>query len=344
MIALGVWLFQWWTYGRFIESTNDAYFQADSVTIATRVSGFVDRVFVADNEAVTAGQQLVKIDERDPRARRAQARAQASQAQASIAQAEAQIEVQEAQITEAQARSTAARSQASYAGRQARRYAALATSGAQTNEQYDQMRQNLDQADAQVAETAAAVLAAQHQIDAYKAQIQQASAQVAQAQAQEQQAQVDLDATLVRASLDGRIGDKTVRVGQFVQPGTRMMTVVPVEHMYVIANFKETQMDAIRVGQPATIEVDALSGRVLHGTVESFSPGTGSQFALIPPDNATGNFTKVVQRVPVRIHVDVPSDVRAVLVPGLSVTASVDTKSPQAGLPHKTSAGEIATP
>ena len=139
------------------------------------------------------------------------------------------------------------------------------------------------------------------------------------------QAQADLGTTTIRSSIAGRIGDRTVRVGQYVQPGTRLMSVVPVDQVYLVANFKETQIGLMRAGQPATIEVDALSGSTLHGTVESFAPGTGAQFALLPPQNATGNFTKVVQRVPVRIHIDAGPEARRVLVPGLSVTVTVDT-------------------
>jgi membrane fusion protein (multidrug efflux system) len=130
---------------------------------------------------------------------------------------------------------------------------------------------------------------------------------------------------LVRASMDGRVGDKTVRVGQYVQPGTAMMTVVPVQNIYLVANFKETQLSRMRAGQPATIKVDALGGKALHGVVESFSPGTGAQFALFPPNNATGNFTKVVQRIPTRIRIDAGPQARKVLAPGLSATVSVDT-------------------
>jgi membrane fusion protein, multidrug efflux system len=133
--------------------------------------------------------------------------------------------------------------------------------------------------------------------------------------------------TIVRSALAGRVGDRTVRVGQYVQPGTRMLTVVPVQNTYLEANFKETQVGRMRVGQPVTLHVDALPGRDLHGVVDSFAPGTGSQFALLPPENATGNFTKIVQRVPVRIRIETGPETRSVLLPGLSVTADVDTRS-----------------
>jgi membrane fusion protein (multidrug efflux system) len=325
LILAAIWFERYWTRGRFVESTNDAFIQADQVTVATRVSGFVDQVLVQNNQSVQAGQPLVRVDDRDSRAKMEQAMAQVDQGRASVVQAQAQIRQQEAQIAQLEAQLAGAKTQARFAERQAARYRLLAASGAETAEKYDQMRQNRDEADATMAQDRAALLAANRQIDTLKAQILTANAQVEGAQAQVREAKVDLDATLVRASIDGRIGDETVRVGQFVQPGTAMMTVVPVQNIYLVANFKETQRTRMRVGQPATIEVDALGGRALHGVVESFSPGTGAQFALFPPNNATGNFTKVVQRIPTRIRIDADPEARKVLAPGLSATVSVDT-------------------
>ena len=327
LIAAAIWFYTWWTHGRFVQSTNDAYLQADQVAVSTRVAGIVETVFVGDNETVTAGQPLVKLDERDPRARHEQALAQADLGRAGIAQAEAGISQQEARIVQAQAQLDAAQSQARFADREQTRYARLAASGAEASERADQMRQNADQAHAQVAQGSAALLVAQRQIATLRAQIMQGRAQIEQAQAQVRQAQVDLDATLVRASTDGRIGDRTVRVGEYVLPGTRMMSVVPVASLYLVANFKETQIGRMRAGQPATISVDAFDHRDLHGVVESFAPGTGSQFALIPPSNATGNFTKIVQRVAVRIRLAAGEEAGKALVPGMSVTVAVDTNA-----------------
>jgi membrane fusion protein (multidrug efflux system) len=183
------------------------------------------------------------------------------------------------------------------------------------------------QARAQLQEAVASVSSAQQQIVVTQAQIQQANAQLEAAQASETQSRIDNQDTTITSSVAGSVGDKSVRVGQFVQPGTRMMSIVPIQGVYLVANFKETQVGYMRAGQPATIHVDALSGVDLHGRVESFSPGTGSQFALLPPENATGNFTKIVQRVPVRIAVDATEKTRSVLLPGLSVTVEVDTRS-----------------
>jgi membrane fusion protein (multidrug efflux system) len=165
----------------------------------------------------------------------------------------------------------------------------------------------------------------QRRIGTFLAQIRQAEAQAQGARAQLAAANVDVGATLIRAAAAGRIGNKTVTVGQYAQSGTRLMSLVPLSKLYVTANFKETQIGLMRVGQPATIEVDALEGIKLRGRVQSVSPGTGSQFSLIPPSNATGNFTKIVQRVPVRIAIEASPDAWKLLVPGLSVNVTVDT-------------------
>ncbi|HEX7690603.1 MAG TPA: HlyD family secretion protein, partial [Burkholderiaceae bacterium] len=183
------------------------------------------------------------------------------------------------------------------------------------------------QAEASLREDEAAVKSARGRLASSAAQAAQAEAQVKAGEASLRQSGLEVDDTVVRAAIDGRIGDSTVRVGQFVQPGTRLMTVVPVQQVYLVANFKETQIARMRAGQPVTVRVDALPGVDLHGVVESFSPGTGSQFALLPPENATGNFTKIVQRVPVRVRLEAPPEARERLVPGLSVTAEVDTRS-----------------
>ena len=326
VIVIGlIWFVRYWTRGRYEQSTNDAYLQADIVLVAPKVSGYVETVLVQDNEVVRAGQPLVQIDPREPRARLEQAQGQVDQGLASIAQAEAQIRQQQAQILTARAQLAGSRSSRLYAQREVDRYAPLTAQGAQTEEQLDQMRRSRDQAASQAEANLGQLMSAERQIDVLRAQIASARAQVKQARAQVHQAEIDLQSTVARSSIDGRVGDRTVRVGQYVQTGTRMMSVVPVDRIYLVANFKETQIGLMRVGQPATIKVDAISGGEFHGTVDSFSPGTGSQFAILPPQNATGNFTKVVQRVPVRIRVEAGPEARKVLVPGLSVDVTVDT-------------------
>jgi membrane fusion protein (multidrug efflux system) len=327
VVGLGAWLFNWWRVGRFVQTTNDAFLQADQVTVAPKVAGYVEQVLVADNEDVAAGQVLVRIDPRDPAARLDQARAQFGQGKAAITEARAQIDQQRAIITEAQATLRGSKASATFAAQQVDRYAPLVATGAETAERLDQLRQNRDLTDAQFAGGAAQVLAARRQIETLQAQIGVTQAQMEQAAALVRQAGDDVEGSTVRASIAGRVGDRSVRQGQYVQPGTRMMTVVPVQSIYLVANFKETQIGRMRPGQPVEMKVDALGAHKLTGVVDSFAPGTGAQFALIPPSNATGNYTKIVQRVPVRIRVVAPASLRAVLLPGLSVEAAVDTRN-----------------
>jgi membrane fusion protein (multidrug efflux system) len=296
------------------------------VTVAPKVSGYVTQVYVADNQAVQAGDPLVRLDDRQYRAALDQAQATIDARQADIERAQAEIRQQNANVEQAEAQQRVAKLSASHAQDEVRRYRPLAATGAETSERLANLSNQRDQALATLAANEAAVQAAKAQIAVSTAQIAQAQAQLEAARASARQANLDLQDTLVRATLPGNVGDRTVRVGQYVQPGTRMMTVVPVRDIYLIANFKETQIGRMRPGQPVALHVDALPDADIHGVVDSFSPGTGAQFALLPPENATGNFTKIVQRVPVRIRVDADADTRALLVPGLSVTADVDTR------------------
>jgi membrane fusion protein (multidrug efflux system) len=324
-IAAVLALAYWWLVGRFIQSTDDAYLQADSVIVAPKVNGYVTDVYVGDNVAVKAGDPLVRLDSRQYQAALDQAKATIDARKADILRAQAAVPQQRAAIEQAKAQQQVAAVNARHTEEEVRRYEPLATTGAESGDQLSVLTANRDQARATLAADAAALAQAQERMADLDAQLAQAQAQLEAAQASERQAQLDLQDTLIRSSLSGRIGDRTVRVGQYAQPGTRMMTVVPVQSIYLTANFKETQVGRMRAGQPASLHVDALSGTDLHGVVDSFAPGTGSQFALLPPENATGNFTKIVQRVPVRIRIDANEQTRRLLVPGLSVTVDVDT-------------------
>lgn len=327
VVALGVIAFviHYELRGKYREGTNDAYIQADAITISPRVGGYVEEVYVVDNQDVKAGDPLVRIDPRDYHAQAAQAQAQIDVAQANADNARAMIGEQEAAIAQARAQLAVAESDARYAADQVARYTPLAAAGAETQEKLTTLRNQAAQAANTVAAQRATVLSAERRVAALRAQVRQAEAQGEVARAQLASANVNVGSTILRAASDGRIGDKTVRVGQFVQPATRLMSLVPLSTLYISANFKETQIGLMRVGQPARISVDALDGVDLVGHVESISPGTGAQFSLLPPQNATGNFTKIVQRVPVRIAIDAGPDARRLLVPGLSVTVTVDT-------------------
>lgn len=325
LLAFALWFHHYWTIGRYQQSTNDAYLQADQVTVSSKVPGYVEKVFVQDNQQVRAGDPLVQIDPRDARAQAAQAQAKVDQGLAAVAATRAQIGQQEAEIAVAEAQVRGARATLLHAQATADRYRPLTAEGAHSRQELEQVLEQRDKAAAQVKVAAAQTLAARRAVSSLRAQIGSAEAQIEAARATLRQAEVDLSSTTVRASIDGRVGDRSVRIGQFVQPGTKLMSVVPVSDVYLVANFKETQVGLMRVGQPATIEVDALPDTTLHGKVQSFAPGTGAQFALLPPQNATGNFTKVVQRVPVRITLEAGPEARKVLVPGLSVDVTVDT-------------------
>ncbi|WEK46550.1 MAG: HlyD family secretion protein [Candidatus Andeanibacterium colombiense] len=331
-VLLAVWFVKYWTVGRFVESTDDAYVQSDAVVVSPKIAGYVDKVLVADNQAVKAGDALFQIDPRDYRSQVAQAQAQIDVAAASAAGLRAQIAEQQATVVGARAQVVSAKSDLELARTIEERYRALSATGAESRETYGDKRRQLANAQAQLALRQSELTSAERRIETLRAQIGQAGAQAEGAKAQRASANVDLSSALVRASIDGRIGNKTVQLGQFVQPGTRAMSIVPVDKLYITANFKETQVGSMRVGQPVKIEIDALGGVELHGKVESFSPGTGAQFSLLPPENATGNFTKIVQRIPVKISVQAGPETKALLVPGMSVSVSVDTRSAKASL------------
>jgi membrane fusion protein (multidrug efflux system) len=328
ILAAGLW---WYlghqSYGKYQQSTNDAYIQADSVVVAPKIGGYVDRVFVAENQSVRAGQALALLDPRDYRSQASQIQAQIEASRATADTVRAQVGEQQAALAQAQAQLDAAQSDVAFAAQQVGRYGPLAETGAESRERLAQLRNQLHQAQAQAATRRAAVVAAQRRFGTLDAQIEQALSQARAGRAQLEAANVNVESTTLRASISGRVGDLAVRVGQFVQPGTRLMTIVPVNQIYVEANFKETQVGLMRVGQPVAIEVDALPGVELRGKVASFAPGTGAQFSILPPQNATGNFTKIVQRIPVRIAIEASPAVRRLLSPGMSVEVSVDTRS-----------------
>jgi membrane fusion protein (multidrug efflux system) len=320
------WLLYYNLHAKYFEKTDDAYLEADAVTIAPKVGGYVEQVLVKDNQDVQAGQALVRIDPRDYRAQAEQYQAQIDIARANADAVRAQIGEQESAVDQARAQLAAARDNAAFAAGEAQRYAPLTEIGAENAQTLAARRNDADQSARQVAAQRAALANAQKRIISLQAQVRQAEAQAGSAEAQLKAADVNLQSTTLTASVAGRVGDSTVRLGQFVQPGTRLMSVVPLNTMYIGANFKETQIGRMRVNQPVEIEVDALPGLKLHGHVESVTPGTGAQFSLMPPENATGNFTKIVQRVPVRVALDAGPDARRVLVPGLSLKVIVDTR------------------
>lgn len=326
LIAAAIWGWSWWTKGRFIETTNNAYVAADSVTVAPKIAGYVSAVLAQDNRPVPPGQVLVRIDSAPFAAAVEAARAEVAARRADLLRVEADIRAQGAAVDEARANASVARSAASLAETEARRFSALADAGADTLQRRDEALAARAQATARLQAGSATVRTASERVGTLRAQLEQARAAIAAAEARLAAAELDLAATEIRAVQGGRVGDRTVQTGQYVQAGTRLMTIVPASGLYIEANFKETQLARIRPGQPVEVTVDALPGETIAGVVDSLAPGTGSTFALLRPENATGNFTKIVQRVPLRIRLQPTPAQTARLAPGLSTEVAVDTR------------------
>ena len=314
------------TTGRYLQTTDDAYVKADSTIIAPKVSGYISEVLVADNEQVKAGQLLARIDDRDFRAALNQARADVAAAEAAVKNLNAQIELQEPLIQQQAAEVDATEANLKFAREERARYDELMKSGSGTVQRAQQTDAALRSQNAQLQQGKAGLIAANKKIEVLSTQRAQAVAQLDHARAVEQQAALNLTYTQITAPVDGTVGARTLRVGQYVQAGTQLMAVVPLDQVYVVANFKETQLTHMRNGQPVELSVDSFHSTRLKGHVDSLSPASGLEFALLPPDNATGNFTKIVQRVPVKIVLDDQS-LNGRLRPGMSAEPTVNTKA-----------------
>jgi membrane fusion protein, multidrug efflux system len=314
------------TTGRYLESTDDAYVKADSTIIAPKVSGYIAEVLVSDNEPVKAGQLLARIDDRDFKTALNQAKADVAASEAAVRNLDAQIELQRPLIQQQAADVDAAEANLKFAQEERSRYDDLMKSGSGTVQRAQQTDAALRAQTAQLQQSKSGLIAANKKIEVLSTQRTQASAQLDHARAVEQQAALNLSYTRITAAVEGTVGARTLRVGQYVQAGTQLMAVVPLNAVYVVANFKETQLTNVRDGQPVEIEVDSFHSTKLKGHVDSLSPASGLEFALLPPDNATGNFTKIVQRVPVKIVLDNPS-LKGLLRPGMSAVPTVDTKA-----------------
>jgi membrane fusion protein (multidrug efflux system) len=323
--AAGWYGYDYWTVGRFHVSTDDAYVQADNVTIAPKVSGYLVDVLVQDNETVKAGQVLARIDDRDYKVALDEAKANVLAAQALIDSQQGAVETQNALIDTAKGSVAVDQANAIFAEQENKRYGDLATSGYGSVQNAQNAAAKIGSARASIERDTGTLQSMKKQLDVIKAQTAQARAALAHEEAAEHQAELNLSYTTIVAPVDGTVGNRTLRVGQFVQAGTQLMSVVPTDAAYVVANYKETQLTDVKRGQPATIEVDMFPGRVFHGHVDSMAPASGQTFALLPPDNATGNFTKVVQRIPVKITLDPESERSGDLRPGMSVEPSIDT-------------------
>lgn len=339
VVTLGslAWAGRWAFVGRFQEATDNAYLVGDITAIAPKVAGYVVNLSIADNQAVHAGDVLFKIDDGDYRARVTEAEANVASARAELAHLEAEQSLQDSLIDQAKAQYDSSQAALTLANQTHRRYATLAQTSAASRAKVEETLASLSQSEAGT-NAARAALAAQHRrLDVLATQKDSAQAELARALAALDLAQIDLDNTVVRAPVDGVVGNRQVRLGRYVTPGTPLLQLVPVEGVWVVANFKETQIKGMRVGQTVQITVDGYPDTDIKGRIDSFAPGSGSAFTLIPADNATGNFVRIVQRVPVKITL-LTNPLPGRLVPGLSarVKVQMDT-SEQATDPMMTS-------
>jgi membrane fusion protein (multidrug efflux system) len=320
--------FGWWTTGRFVVSTDDAYVAADMSVLAAKVSGLISAVGVSDNEQVKAGTLLVSIDDGDYKLAVDAAANRLATQDATIARIERQVEAQAAALAQAKAQLASAQAELVRAEAAFGRAQKLAASDFGTKANLDQARADRDKALAGITAAQSGLDQAASTLDVLKAQKVEAIRTRAELVTALDRAKRDLEFTKIRAPFDGVVGNRAVEVGQYVQPGTRVMALVPLGTVRVEANLKETQLAAVKPGQPVDLSVDAYGGRLITGRVESVAPASGSLFSLLPPENATGNFTKIVQRLTVRIAL--PRDIvrEGTLRPGMSVIVGINTREP----------------
>jgi membrane fusion protein, multidrug efflux system len=317
----------WWQTGRFMISTDDAYVQADITILSAKVSGYVSSLAVGHNQSVKAGDLIATIDDGDYRLARQSAMDKLATQKSAIARIGRQIEAEKAAVAKADAQVAAAQADAQQAASDFARQQQLAKADYASKATFETAQAGRDRANANVKSAQASLLAAQADVEVLVAQQVEAERLAAELQTAVAKAERDLSFTEIRAPVDGVVGNKAVEVGTYVQPGTRLAAIVPLASVHVDANFKETQLAAVRPGQIVHLRVDAFPGRDIRGVVESVAPASGSVFSLLPPENATGNFTKIVQRVPVRITVDADVAQQDLLRPGMSVVVDVDTRT-----------------
>jgi membrane fusion protein, multidrug efflux system len=323
IVVAVVTLVLWWLHARQYESTDDAFIDTRTVQISAQVAAAIVDVPVTDNQLVDAGAVLARLDDRDYKAQLDQAKAQVGQAQAGIANLDAQLVAQQARNDQADKQVTQAQAALTFAQQQADRYQLLAKQGSGTIEQSQQYTSNLLQDQAALAAAQANAVASEKQNAVLDAQRKLAAAQLAQARATEEDAEANLSRTVITAPVDGRVTHLTAAKGAWAAVGQALMMFVPRE-VWVTANFKETQLALMQPGQPVSLEIDAYPGRSFEGHVDSIQAGSGTAFSLLPAENATGNYVKIVQRVPVKIVFDKPPDV--LLGPGLSVVPTVKVR------------------
>jgi membrane fusion protein (multidrug efflux system) len=326
-ISVAKFAYDWWTIGRFIESTDDAYVGGNVTVIAPKVAGFISQLAVTDNQQVHAGDLLIKLDDRDYRAALAKADATAAIQQATLVNLDATRHLQESVVAQAQAEIAATDAEIVRTRDDQSRYQKLAANGTESVQSFEKADADYKVALAAGEKAHAGLLATQRQLEVIGTQKQQALAALNQAIADRDLAQLNLSYTELRAPIDGVVGNRSAQTGAYATTGSQLISLVPAHGLWIDTNFKESQLALIRPGSPATVKVDSIPGKVFHGHVVSIAPATGAQFSVLPPENATGNFTKIVQRVAVRIVLDDEAATLGQLRPGLSVTAKVNGKA-----------------
>jgi membrane fusion protein, multidrug efflux system len=324
LVGGGIKGYDWLTVGRFTQVTDNAYVEADISVISPKVQGYIREVLVKDNQQVRAGDILARIDDADYRAKLAQAEAAVATRRAAIDNVSATAARQQSAIRAARAEIDSKQAERNRASADLARFAQLRKEGWASQQRLQTVEADAQKARAELDSAAAGLSSQQSQLTVLSTQAKVALASYKETLAAVEVARLDVENAVLRAPVDGVIGNRALRAGQYVRPGTILMAVVPLSDVYVLANFKETQLAHIRVGQKVVLHVDAFD-QDIDGVVDSISPAAGSRFSILPPENATGNFTKIVQRLPVKVRIaNVPKDVR--LTPGLSVEARINTK------------------
>ncbi|AEH89986.1 HlyD family secretion protein [Mesorhizobium opportunistum] len=320
--SAAIWSWQWFTVGRYEETTDNAYLRADITSIAPKLAGYVVEVDVDDNASVSKGAVLFRIDDSDYKAKVEQAKANVDARRAEVANIQASHKLQDALIAQAEAQKQSAAADLQFVRANLNRYVTLQKNGTASDQKLQDAQASYDKAKASLDGAEANLLAQRLKLGVLEAQLSGAQAALSQARAALDLAMLDLDNTVVRAPVDGIVGNRQIRVGRYVTPGNAALDIVPVDDIWIVANFKETQLKQVEIGQRVRVTVDEYPDLEIDGIVESFAPGSGAAFSLLPPDNATGNFIRVVQRVPVKIRMR-RNPLPGRLVPGLSARVAI---------------------
>lgn len=319
----------WYLHGRYFESTDNAYLQSEVTGISSKLSGYISEVLVTDNQSVKAGQLIARLDDREFQSQVAEAQADLHLIQATIENLAATRVQQLSLIQQAEARVASAEAEQLRARQQVQRIGQLNQRHYSSQDSLDEVRSSLQVTQAQMQEAKAALQAARERLLVLDAEAKQNQAKLALSSAQLEQARLELGYTELRAPADGIIGKRSLREGLYVQSGMQVASLVPLQQVWVEANFKETQLAHMQPGQKVEVILDAYPDQPIEGIIDSLAPATGAKFALLPPENATGNFTKIVQRVPVKIRIPEPGPLAGKLRPGLSTEVIVDTRTPE---------------